>query len=134
METSFSCSCCGICCGDTKEKTRHILLLNQEVEEITKKSALAASDFCFEVQGKAPYIFEMRKQADGKCVFLENNKCSIYAFRPLICRFYPFELKPVGNGYLFDVTSECPGIGVGDRLGKQDFLKLFLLAKERLNK
>lgn len=53
----------------------------------------------------------MKKKPDGKCVFLKNNQCIIYAQRPLICRFYPFELKTAENGvHTFTVTVECPGV------------------------
>ena len=130
----FECTRCGICCGDTQNKTRHILLLAQEVIEIAKEATRDASSFCFEVEGASPYAFEIRKQLDGKCVFLKNNQCIIYDRRPLICRFYPFELKfSETNGYyLFYVTLECPGVGLGKRLEDADFRRLFLLAEERL--
>lgn len=76
----------------------------------------------------------MKKAGDGKCVFLKENHCSIYALRPLICRFYPFELK-FDDGkqlHVFDFTVECPGINQGDVKGENDFKKLFKLAQERL--
>lgn len=132
--TSFECVKCGICCGDTKEKTRHILLLESEVKEIAKEKAFTASDFCMETQGKAPYAFEMRKQQDGKCIFLRNNQCTIYDLRPLICRFYPFELKfsEDQNHYLFNFTLECPGVSLGKCLEESDFNNLFLLAEKKL--
>jgi Fe-S-cluster containining protein len=133
-DTRFECTKCGICCGNTQNKTRHILLLAQEIKEITKETALDAANFCFEIEGASSYVFEMRKQQDGKCVFLKNNQCIIYDQRPLICRFYPFELKFSENDgyYLFNVTFECPGVGLGKRLEDADFRRLFLLAEERL--
>ncbi len=29
------------------------------------------------------------KNVDGKCFFLKDDRCSIYEYRPLGCRFYP---------------------------------------------
>jgi Fe-S-cluster containining protein len=84
----------------------------------------------------------MKKTAEnGKCVFLEKNRCTIYSLRPLICRFYPFELKIVANGkHKFLYTEECPSIGKGKTLNKNYFDELFQLARtktkaeHRLNK
>jgi Fe-S-cluster containining protein len=129
----FRCTKCGICCGNTREKIRHILLLGTEAEQIAAATSQPISEFALEVEGKAPYSHEMRKTAqDGKCVFLEKNHCTIYSLRPLICRFYPFELKIAANQkHEFLYTNECPGIGKGKILGKNYFGKLFQLARAR---
>jgi len=56
----------------------------------------------------------MRKTEDGRCIFLKGDSCSIYSIRPLICKFYPFELRRTGKGrFIFTYTDECPGIGGG---------------------
>jgi Fe-S-cluster containining protein len=128
----FQCVKCGKCCGDTKEKTRHILLLRTEAEQITKATLQPTSEFTVKIKDKAPYSYEMKKTEDGKCVFLENNCCTIYAVRPLICRFYPFELKIAHSGkYTFLYTSECSGINKGPILSKSYFRKLFRLARAK---
>jgi Fe-S-cluster containining protein len=130
----FECSKCGLCCGDTKEKPRRILLLETEVEEISNKTGLPKHEFINQITGKTPYIYEMKKSNEGKCCFLKDNQCSIYGLRPLICRFYPFELKfnVDKDLHIFDFTFECPGISKGKMLARKDFEVLFLLAKEKL--
>ena len=129
----FRCTKCGICCGDTKEKTRHILLLKTEAKQIAKTTLQPISKFTLKIKGRTPYSYEMKKTAeDGKCVFLENNCCAIYSSRPLICRFYPFELKISHNQkprFLF--TEECPGINKGRILSKDYFRKMFRLARAK---
>ena len=69
----------------------------------------------------------MRKtNVEGKCIFLEGTDCSIYDQRPLVCRFYPFELKTMKGGkHVFAYTVECPGIGIGKRLERDYFENLF---------
>ncbi|MCW3999141.1 MAG: YkgJ family cysteine cluster protein [Candidatus Bathyarchaeota archaeon] len=130
----FACNCCGLCCGDTEEKTRRILLLEAEAEEISAQTGLPIEDFAAEIAGNAPYIYEMKKPQGGKCFFLKDNRCSIYTARPLICRFYPFELRfdPDRGIHVFSYTQECPTINKGKTLGKKDFEALYLLAKQRL--
>jgi Fe-S-cluster containining protein len=128
----FQCIKCGICCGDTKEKNRHILLLKAEAEQIATTTSQPTSAFTVKIKDKAPYSHEMKKTEEGKCVFLENNCCTIYTARPLICRFYPFELKTAHDGkHTFLYTTECPGINKGPMLSKNYFRKLLRLAHAR---
>ena len=129
----FHCIRCGLCCGDTKERSRHVLLLLEEAEEIASITSKPAFMFASIIVGKEPYTYEMKKTKNGACVFLADNLCTIYSLRPLICRFYPFELgKGESEGYQFSYTRECPGIEKGRILGAQYFTKLFRLAQTRL--
>ena len=128
----FQCVKCGICCGDTKEKSRHVLLLKPEAEQISKATGQSVAQFAVEIEDKKPYSYEMKKRTeDGKCVFLENDRCTIYLVRPLICRFYPFELDSRSGKYSFHFTKECPGIGEGGILAVEYFTKMLCLALDR---
>lgn len=130
----FECNGCGLCCGDTKQKTRHILVLDSEAKAIASETGLPSSEFALEILHKTPYRFEMKKCSDGKCVFLRDNQCCIYRLRPLICRFYPFELKfSADKGtHVFNFTLECPAIGNGKQMTRKDYETLLALANERL--
>ena len=128
----FKCVKCGICCGNTQERTRHILILDEEAEEIASATNQSISDFASEIEDKAPYRYEMKKTAeDGKCVFLKQNRCIIYSKRPLICRFYPLGLTTNEQQETFYYTKECPGIGRGETLREDDFDKLLRQANKR---
>jgi Fe-S-cluster containining protein len=133
-DLQFECSRCGLCCGDTDKKTRHILLLEEEAEKIASQTDQPIAVFSVETVGKHPYVYEMKKSSDGKCFFLKDNQCIIYPLRPLICMFYPFELKfnEDKETHVFDFTIECPGINQGKLLNDTDFQKLFGIAHERL--
>jgi Fe-S-cluster containining protein len=98
------------------------------------------SAFAQDAFGNAPYVYEMLKKPDGKCIFLHDEKCTVYEVRPLICRFYPFELSTDQVGTCsFGVTDECPGVshpdtkGVGKRLDSSFFKALFDMARAELN-
>ena len=112
---------------------RRILILESEAEELSVETGRPIEDFANESNGTQPYIYEMKK-VEGDCLFLKNNKCTIYTVRPLICRFYPFELKfDIDKGtHVFTATSECPMIGQGKKMTKKDFEALYTLARERL--
>ena len=133
-EIRFSCNGCGLCCGDTPKKTRHILLLSSEKEKIAEETGMPANKFSNEIKDKQPYCFEMKKTSLGKCIFLKNNQCTIYSLRPLICRFYPFQLTYDldEEKHVFDVTLECPAINQGKPFSKKEFEQLFELARETL--
>lgn len=119
----FHCLRCGLCCGDTKARVRHILLLATEARRISEETSLPIREFATKTASRGPYAYEMKKTAqEGKCLFLENNNCRIYSLRPLICRFYPFELKSSENGQVrFSYTKDCPGTREGNQPTRKFF-------------
>lgn len=131
----FECNGCGLCCGDTDRKTRHILLLKSEAQTIANQTGKTINTFAEQITSKEPYLYEMKKPTEGKCFFLEKNKCTIYPLRPLICHFYPFQLTYAEDKdiHIFDFTMECPTIGKGKPFTKKDFEELYKLARERLS-
>lgn len=122
----FRCDGCALCCGDTEDRVRLILLLRTEADRTSKKTLIKLDEFTEKVEGFEPYIYQMKKSEEGKCIFLKDESCTIYEIRPLICRFYPFQLKNIGNNrYAFTYTNECPSIGKGPQLKREFFEGLF---------
>jgi len=108
-------------------------MIEVEARRICEATPQSIVTFAHRIEGRTPYVYEMRKNQTGKCVFLKEDSCTIYALRPLVCRFYPFELKPgKRGGYLFSFTDECPGIGEGKLLTSGEFRELMREAKDRL--
>ncbi len=131
----FECTRCAVCCMDTEAHVRHILLLEQEAERISRVVLQPVGNFAFEIKGREPYTYEMRKTLEGgRCVFLDEKSCRVYAFRPLVCRFYPFELRADRDEkHIFSVTDECVGLGKGEPLRKKVFEGLFHEARGQLD-
>ena len=115
----FECQRCAKCCGDTPERKRNILMLEKEVERISGVTELRPEEFSIHSSDEGPYRYTMRKK-EGKCIFLKGTDCQIYPHRPLLCRFYPFWLEEF-EGYEFNVSNECPGVGVGEVIEEEDF-------------
>ncbi len=130
----FRCTRCAICCGDTKSRTRRILLLKEEARTISEVVLRPVEAFACMTRGCEPYVYRIRKtRGEGKCAFLKGADCSIYEVRPLVCRFYPFRLATLKNGkHWFSSTGECPGIGKGERVERVYFETLFRQACEKL--
>lgn len=101
-----------------------------EARRISEKTKKSISDLAERIEGSEPYAYRMKKTADGKCLFLGDGKCTIYKIRPLICRFYPFELNPSKDRYVFTYTDECPFIGKGPKLKRAYFKELFSKSME----
>jgi Fe-S-cluster containining protein len=100
--------------------------LKLDAKRISNNTLLDVNEFSQEISGSEPYIHEMKKNENGKCFFLKDNNCTIYEIRPLICRFYPFELKNLGNNrYSFSYTNKCKGIGNVPELELTFFESLF---------
>ena len=103
-----------------------ILLLESEARRLADKTTLNVDCFASRIDGFEPYTYTMRKTVNGKCIFLYDKLCSIYEDRPLICRFYPFQLIALEDEhYVFKETSECPGISKGTYVGKSSFQRMF---------
>jgi Fe-S-cluster containining protein len=115
-----------LCCGDTENRDRTILLMKIEASDIAEKTSMRLKEFAEKIEDCEPYIYKMKKTEKGKCIFLRDDLCTIYSVRPLICRFYPFQLKSSENGkHSFMCTGECVGIGQGPELNERFFEKLF---------
>jgi Fe-S-cluster containining protein len=112
------------------------MLLSEDARTISETVLKPVKAFATETRGHGPYVYEMKKtRGESKCIFLEGTDCSIYAVRPLVCRFYPFELATLKNGKpCFSGTKECPGIGRGKRLERKYFESLLKRAHNQLKR
>jgi Fe-S-cluster containining protein len=130
----WQCIRCHTCCGDTKQHTRHVRMLDTEVKAISRLTGLNPRSFCVTLDSIEPYRSEMLKQASGDCIFLKGPSCVIYNERPLTCKFYPFYLEEhsIGN-IVFDLTSEkCPGLGQGPLLSTEFFVEMLRTASKQM--
>jgi len=123
VDIKWSCMRCGNCCGDLPGRTRRILLLPEEIRRLEETGA---KDF-YVPWSEGRFMALMRKKG-GKCVFYDDGGCSIYQYRPLICRTYPFWLEKQDDAFIFGVDPECPGVGSGVTLGEGFFADLLDMA------
>ena len=48
------------------------------------------------------------------CIFWEKDGCSVYHYRPMQCRSYPFWSGNLVSAHTWEqLKSSCPGVGVG---------------------
>jgi len=126
------CVRCTKSCRDLPGRTRKILLVQGDIKRITDSTNLTAREFSVSSRGSFPYFRKMRKLG-GRCVFLKASRCSIYRARPLICRFYPFSLHPIGdNTFEMGFDTSCSGIDKGPYRDERFFRDLVELANKEL--
>ena len=132
--STFSCNQCGTCCKFTE-----IILSNREINAISTHLKLPVQEFTekylikkeiqkirtifsdrFEIQGK---VFILKRDGRNLCPFYQSIAqkavCSIYHYRPIVCRLFPFTWKtskydPEGTSVAIDYSqngwAECQGI------------------------
>jgi Fe-S-cluster containining protein len=54
------------------------------------------------------------EKSNYDCIFWEKDGCSVYRYRPMQCRSYPFWSGNLVSLHSWEqLKSSCPGIGVG---------------------
>lgn len=127
-KVKFECQRCARCCGDTPHRGRIIYLLSDEVQRISKSTGLHPIEFSSQISGLGKFDYKMKKR-NGVCIFLKNKACRVYGTRPRTCLLYPFMARKSNNSLIFEISDDCPGIGLGDKLTSYDFKKLANFAK-----
>ncbi|WP_319379354.1 YkgJ family cysteine cluster protein [uncultured Methanocorpusculum sp.] len=141
----FACRCCGECCSG---KDNEVMVSPDEIDLLCEAAGLTPDqiaepypEWIHDQEVTFTFGRVLRRGEDGNCMFLKNNRCTVYEHRPHICRTYPFMLD--GNRIL---VFECSGCKSGEptqdaELIAQDLLarreaedKEFLLTKEQYQK
>ncbi|MDD3912199.1 MAG: YkgJ family cysteine cluster protein [Methanocorpusculum sp.] len=144
-KAEFICRCCGECCSG---KDNEVMVSPDEVDLLCQATGLTRDQITEPYpewirDGGAVFTFGrvLRRGEDGNCMFLAENKCTVYEHRPHICRTYPFMLD--GENLL---VFECSGCKSGaetpdaeqiakDLLARREAEdKEFLLTKEQYQK
>ena len=89
----FECSLCGNCC--------RFKFIDATEEDIGRLREAGYEDF---VDDSGKFM----KRVNGRCVFLEDDKCSVHEVRPKVCREFPFQ-KMYGMWFC-QKAYFCPGM------------------------
>jgi len=93
-----------------------------DVTKISKYLKISRDEFWKNyttVEGKKIYLKDNPDKDD--CIFLKDDKCSVYPVRPIQCRTFPFWPQNLKSEKRWNIIStECPGIGEGKEFSRQD--------------
>lgn len=86
-ERSFKCQQCGICC----RWSGHVLLTEADIARLALAAGLSEEEFIarYTVLATNRRQLSLADAADGSCILLEDNRCSLYEARPDQCRDFP---------------------------------------------
>jgi len=123
----FECQNSGNCCV-SRNSYGYVYLSTNDIKRFSKFFNLSFEDFelkyCQTTDG---YIhLTEKKNLNGKCIFLKNNKCTVYKSRPMQCRTWPFWNENM-NAKIWneDIAINCPGIGKGKKI-RSDIIDKYL--------
>ena len=117
----FECTACGSCCLNHGDGFEYVYSTMRERRAIAAHLQMPQAEFearyCDDVDGLLSFRSKPlgTPEAGKACIFLEGNRCSIYAHRPTQCRTFPFwaEVLVDEPTWRKDVESVCPGVGQG---------------------
>jgi uncharacterized protein len=84
----FGCTECGKCCTGSPG---YVWVTEEEIAQMAEHLQISVSEFAIRYLRKAFGRFALLEHLKNyDCVFLKNNKCSIYSVRPKQCRTFPW--------------------------------------------
>lgn len=105
----FKCTGCGKCCTGAPG---YIWVSREEIEIIAAHLKMPVEKFSMRYLkkvGKRYSLVEFSKTYD--CVFLKDNKCSIYQVRPTQCRTFPWWVENLNSPEAWrEAAKHCEGI------------------------
>ena len=131
----FKCKrCATFCCRLGGPK-----LTRKDIERI-EEAGYHVKDFLepanSEFEGMPVMRDSLKNREDGACIFLKFDakqsryECSIYDFRPILCRLYPFDFDRIGtDSIVLKFIPCCRGLNNPDgKLVDERFINKHLLA------
>jgi Fe-S-cluster containining protein len=123
---SFSCTQCGKCCTGAPG---YVWVDTEEMRKMAEFLNLALADFKRLYVRRIGQKFALveRKSQNHSCVFYQNQKCQVYAARPLQCRAYPFwKENLLSEASWKKAAEECEGIHPEAPLVSSETIEKFL--------
>ena len=117
----FQCQGSGKCCV-SRDSYGFVYLSNIDLKRFSKYFKLSLKAFkkkyCQITDGFIHLI--EKNNLNGKCIFLKDNKCSVYKSRPSQCRTWPFWNENMNaKTWNEDISVNCPGIGKGKKISSK---------------
>jgi hypothetical protein len=119
----FSCQGDGLCCKSRGEYN-YVYLNADDRKRLAKHINITVTQLCKKYLSRH-HGFYYIKDPNKDCIFIKDNKCSIYEARPIQCSTWPFwheNLNP--KIWHKDVKNACPGIGKGKLHTKEEIEKV----------
>jgi Fe-S-cluster containining protein len=111
----FECTKCGECC----RWDGVVLITPSDAKKLSKHLGMQASDFVKKYTNNNHTL--VNKEDSQDCIFLDNNKCSVYEARPEQCETFPQKFN-----------SKCPGFRVDRSERMKDYTAAIKMVQEKM--
>ena len=126
----FECQGSGRCCV-SRDEYGFVYMTKEDRIRMAKSLNLTTRQFTKDYCKKADGIHHLIEGEQGRCYFLEDNKCGVYEGRPTQCRTWPFWPEVMAaKVWKKEVAAYCPGIGKG-KTWKADEIRKQLEIQEK---
>lgn len=132
---TFQCTRCGDCCRRIKESVmlesldayrlaRFLRQTDPSIQMMDDMLLKYATPIPLTDNGFPIYVLKTLGE-DDTCIFLKNNRCSVYPVRPRTCRLYPMTVGPGENNrdFAYFLCREKPHHFVGGTVCTKDWLR-----------
>jgi len=107
----FECTGCGACCTG---EPGAVWISDDEAQALADHLNLDLKTFYFKYTrkiGSKRSLIETQNGAKYDCVFLKDNRCSIYKYRPKQCRTFPWWVQNLSSRKAWEEAAKhCEGI------------------------
>ncbi len=109
----FKCTGCGKCCTGSGG---YVFLTPKDLEQLANHLSISPETFRSKYTQKVDdRLALIDKPHTDECIFLENQKCTVYDARPSQCRTFPWWIYNLRSPKSWqDAASRCEGINHKD--------------------
>jgi len=125
----FECQDCGRCCL-SRGGYGYVYLTAEDRKRLATHLEMTTREFTIRYTDRTDGLLHL-KDPDRDCVFLEENRCSVYEARPRQCRSWPFWPENMKKKvWEREIASFCPGIGRGRLYTKEEIERIIKEQKD----
>ena len=128
----FSCTQCSHCC---RHDPGYVFLSYDDLQNLlipthcTKKGFI--QKYCTVVDIHGFKRLSLKEKDNYDCIFWENGGCSVYTYRPLQCKSYPFWSTFLDSWESWqELEQSCPGVNKGKLHAKEEIEHWLRLRQE----
>ncbi len=121
----FECQGSGNCCV-SRGTYGFVYLSKKDIKKLSIGFKTTEQNFVKNYCQKTDGFIHLKelKKNNGNCIFLKDNKCTVYKLRPIQCRTWPFWPENMNTKtWNNDIAKNCPGVGKGKIKTKKEILK-----------
>ena len=121
----FECQGSGNCCV-SRDTYGFVYLSKKDIKKLSIGFKTTEQNFTKNYCQKTDGFIHLKelKKNNGNCIFLKDNRCTVYKSRPIQCRTWPFWPENMNTKtWNNDIAKNCPGVGKGKVKTKNEILK-----------